>query len=148
MLLFGLASSVGFFVYVCPVYHGAAMTYDSNPLFLIPHQQQLRCQQVTKTLSGVINMDETKKIEYKPITENLKEMGYKIGVISSVPINHATPAAFYAKVPSRAIATEKGFISWYDKSNISLGGASMCFPIFICIDSVSNKICVRTKILV
>ena len=33
---------------------------------------------------------------------NLKEEGYKIGILSSVPINHATPAAFYASVKSRS----------------------------------------------
>lgn len=33
---------------------------------------------------------------------NLKEEGYKIGILSSVPINQATPAAFYASVKSRS----------------------------------------------
>ncbi|MEN8905538.1 MAG: alkaline phosphatase [Clostridiales bacterium] len=54
-----------------------------------------------KTLSGTINMDSTKTITYKPISELLKAKGYKIGVVSSVSINHATPAAFYAHQPSR-----------------------------------------------
>ena len=31
----------------------------------------------------------------------LKEEGYKIGIMSSVPITHATPAAFYASTPDR-----------------------------------------------
>lgn len=31
----------------------------------------------------------------------LKEDGYKIGIMSSVPITHATPAAFYASTPDR-----------------------------------------------
>ena len=31
----------------------------------------------------------------------LKEQGYKIGIMSSVPITHATPAAFYASTPDR-----------------------------------------------
>lgn len=61
-----------------------------------------------KTLSGVINMDVTKTNEYKPITEDLKAKGYKIGIISSVPITHATPAAYYAKVPSRNNAYDIG----------------------------------------
>lgn len=54
-----------------------------------------------KTLAGVINMDVSKTIEYTPITETLKNLGFKIGIVSSVPITHATPAAFYAKVPHR-----------------------------------------------
>ena len=37
----------------------------------------------------------------KIITEYAKEAGMKIGVISSVSLNHATPAAYYAKQQSR-----------------------------------------------
>jgi len=36
------------------------------------------------------------------IAERLKaEKGMKIGIVSTVTINHATPAAYYAHVPSR-----------------------------------------------
>ena len=38
---------------------------------------------------------------FKLITEYAKEAGKKIGVISSVSVDHATPAAYYAKQPSR-----------------------------------------------
>ena len=54
-----------------------------------------------KTLSGVINYDVTLTTPFKLVTEYAKEAGYKIGVISSVSVDHATPAAFYAKQPSR-----------------------------------------------
>ena len=37
----------------------------------------------------------------KLITEYAKESGMKVGVISSVSLNHATPAAYYAKQQSR-----------------------------------------------
>lgn len=37
----------------------------------------------------------------RPFSLDLKEDGYKIGIISSVPINHATPAAFYAHSTDR-----------------------------------------------
>ena len=47
-------------------------------------------------------MDESKTIPYETIAEKLKEQkDYKIGVITSVNLNHATPAAFYAHQPSR-----------------------------------------------
>ena len=36
-----------------------------------------------------------------PFTDILKDKGYKIGIMSSVPINHATPAAFYAHQTDR-----------------------------------------------
>lgn len=55
-----------------------------------------------KTLSGVINMDTSKTVSYETIAEKLKEqLDYKVGIVSSVPINHATPAAFYAHQSSR-----------------------------------------------
>lgn len=38
----------------------------------------------------------------KTIAERLKEeKGFKVGIVSTVTINHATPAAYYAHVPSR-----------------------------------------------
>lgn len=55
-----------------------------------------------KTLSGVINMDTTKKVKYKTITEMVKQKGYKVGIVSSVSIDHATPGAFYAHQASRS----------------------------------------------
>lgn len=54
-----------------------------------------------KTLSGVINYDVNKEHTFKLVTEYAKEAGMKVGVLSSVSLDHATPAAFYAKVPSR-----------------------------------------------
>jgi alkaline phosphatase len=55
-----------------------------------------------KTLSGVINMDVTKQVKFDTIAELLKAKGYKIGVVSSVSLDHATPAAFYAHQPTRS----------------------------------------------
>lgn len=37
----------------------------------------------------------------KSIAYDLKEEGYKIGIMSTVPINHATPAAFYSTPENR-----------------------------------------------
>lgn len=55
-----------------------------------------------KTYSGSINVDEAGTVSYETIAEKLKEQkDYKIGVISSVNLNHATPAAFYAHQVSR-----------------------------------------------
>ena len=54
-----------------------------------------------KTLSGVINYDVNKEKTFKLVTEYAKEAGMKIGVLSSVSLDHATPAAFYAKAQSR-----------------------------------------------
>ena len=44
----------------------------------------------------------TRDVPYETIAEKLhKQRGYKVGVISSVNIDHATPAAFYAHQQSR-----------------------------------------------
>ena len=48
-------------------------------------------------------MDETKTKSYETITEKLKkQLGYKVGIVSSVNIDHATPGAYYAHVPARS----------------------------------------------
>ncbi|OON98111.1 MAG: alkaline phosphatase [Epulopiscium sp. Nele67-Bin005] len=54
-----------------------------------------------KTHSGVIGMYEDKVTPVTTIAELLQDEGYKIGVVSTVTLNHATPAAFYANVSSR-----------------------------------------------
>ncbi len=48
-------------------------------------------------------MDETKTKSYETITEKLKkQLGYKVGIVTSVNIDHATPGAYYAHVPARS----------------------------------------------
>lgn len=70
-----------------------------------------------KTLSGVINYDVNKENSFKLVTEYAKEAGMKVGVLSTVSIDHATPAAFYAKVPSRN--------SYYDISVQGMSGTTL-----------------------
>lgn len=50
----------------------------------------------------MIGLQADKKTAAKNISEVFKEKGMKIGIVSSVTINHATPSAFYARVPSRS----------------------------------------------
>jgi alkaline phosphatase len=47
-------------------------------------------------------MDPEKKRSFKTIAEYAHEAGMKVGVVSSVTLDHATPAGFFAKVPSRS----------------------------------------------
>jgi alkaline phosphatase len=54
-----------------------------------------------KTSSGTICMDPDHTRKYTTIAEVAKSKGWKVGIISSVSIDHATPAAFYAHQPSR-----------------------------------------------
>lgn len=81
---------------------GSAQTYESTSF--APDSASTATSIFTghKTHSNSINVDITKKIPYRTIAEQLRDQkGWKIGVISSVNLNHATPAATYAHQASR-----------------------------------------------
>lgn len=81
---------------------GSAQTYDSTSFCPDSASTATSISTGHKTYSGTINMDETGAIAYETISEKLKkQMGYEIGIISSVNMNHATPAAFYCHQVSR-----------------------------------------------
>lgn len=81
---------------------GTVTTYDSTSVCPDSASTATALSTGNKTLSSVINMDETKTKSYEIITEKLKkQLGYKVGIVSSVNIDHATPGAYYAHVPSR-----------------------------------------------
>ncbi|GAK53693.1 alkaline phosphatase [Candidatus Moduliflexus flocculans] len=54
-----------------------------------------------KTESSVLGTDPTGEIKYKSIAETAKEKGWKVGILSTVSLDHATPAVFYAHQKSR-----------------------------------------------
>lgn len=80
---------------------GLTTTYDASSIITDSASAGTAMASGKKTMSGVINYDPSKTSTYKPITEYLKEAGYKVGVVSNVSLDHATPASFYAKVKSR-----------------------------------------------
>lgn len=81
---------------------GSATTYDSSSFCPDSASTATSIASGYKTYSGVLNMNEAKNKNYTTITESLKAgTDYKVGIISSVNLNHATPAAFYAHQPSR-----------------------------------------------
>lgn len=61
-----------------------------------------------KTAIGRISMDTSGTVPLESITEKAKDLGMKVGVISSVSIDHATPAVFYAKQKNRDMYHEIG----------------------------------------
>ena len=88
---------------------GSAVTYDSNSFAPDSASTATSIATSYKTYSGSINVDETGTIEYETIAEKLHEQkGYSVGVITSVNLNHATPAAFYAHQASRSSYYEIG----------------------------------------
>ena len=81
---------------------GSAVTYDSCSF--APDSASTATSIATgyKTYSGMINVDTTGSTSYETIAEKLhSQKGWKVGIITSVNLNHATPAAFYAHQPSR-----------------------------------------------
>ena len=82
---------------------GSAQTYDSTSFAPDSASTATSIATGKKTWSGSINVNEDFTQKYETITEKLKEQkNTKIGIISSVNLNHATPAAFYAHQPSRS----------------------------------------------
>ena len=55
-----------------------------------------------KTNIGVISMNPNATRPYTTVAELAKAKGMKVGIVSSVSIDHATPAVFYAHQPSRS----------------------------------------------
>ena len=82
-------------------YLGMVTTYDASSFCPDSASTATSMASGEKTLSGVLNYDVNLETPFKLITEYAKEAGKKIGVVSSVSLNHATPAAYYAKQTSR-----------------------------------------------
>lgn len=81
---------------------GTAQTYDSTSFAPDSASTATSIATGNKTYSGTINMDTTMTIAFETIAEKLKaQKDYKIGVVTTVNLNHATPAAFYAHQASR-----------------------------------------------
>ncbi|MEE4261338.1 MAG: alkaline phosphatase [Desulfobacteraceae bacterium] len=80
---------------------GMQTTYDAHALMTDSASSATAFACGLKTLSGVIGMNDTKTASYKSIAQLAHEAGMKVGVLSSVSLDHATPAAYYANVPNR-----------------------------------------------
>jgi len=80
---------------------GLTTTYDAGSFITDSASAGTALATGNKTLNGVINMDTSKTHTFKLITEYAHERGLKVGIVTTVSIDHATPASFYAKTPSR-----------------------------------------------
>jgi len=72
-------------------------------------------------------MDAKKQHGLKSLARQLKGKGYKIGIITSASIDHATPGGFYASQPDRSMYYEIGV----DAANSGFdffGGAGLLQP--------------------
>ncbi|HPW66735.1 MAG TPA: alkaline phosphatase [Salinivirgaceae bacterium] len=81
---------------------GLARTHAKNRLITGSAAAGTALATGSKTTINTIGMTPDKKEPLYSIAHSAKKANYKVGVISSVTINHATPAAFYAHVPERS----------------------------------------------
>ena len=80
---------------------GSATTHDATSFAPDSASTATALATGVKTHSGVIGLEADKETKPENISEKLKKDGKKIGIVSSVSLDHATPAAFYAHSPSR-----------------------------------------------
>jgi alkaline phosphatase len=81
--------------------NGLSTTYAHNRLITGSAAAGTALATGNKTSINTISMDVAKKNPMQTIAEKAKKEGLKVGVISSVSIDHATPAVFYAHQPER-----------------------------------------------
>ncbi len=81
--------------------HGMTTTYAVGALITDSAAAGTAMATGHKTRSGIVAMAEDGITPVKSIATLAKEQGMKVGIVSSVSIDHATPACFYANSPSR-----------------------------------------------
>ena len=80
---------------------GMSTTYANNRLITGSAAAGTALACGMKTDIGVISMNPEATRPYTTVAELAKARGMKVGIVSSVSIDHATPAVFYAHQPSR-----------------------------------------------
>jgi alkaline phosphatase len=75
---------------------GLQMTYADNRFITGSAASATALACGKKSSIGTIAMDPTQTTNYTTIAELAKQKGMKVGIVSSVSIDHATPACFYA----------------------------------------------------
>jgi len=81
---------------------GSAMNYDASSFAPDSSSSATSIATGRKTHSGMLNMMLGSSEEFETIAEKPhQQKGWKIGIVTSVNLNHATPGAFYAHQASR-----------------------------------------------
>jgi alkaline phosphatase len=80
---------------------GFSSTYSYNSLITDSSSSGTAIATGHKTQDGVVAMDPTGKEKYVSMAKLAHDKGMKVGIISTVSIEHATPASFYACSPHR-----------------------------------------------
>jgi alkaline phosphatase len=79
---------------------GAVNTHSANSKITCSAAAATALAAGVKTNNGMIGMDPQKN-KLRSIAYDLKDAGYTVGIATSVSIDHATPAAFFASEASR-----------------------------------------------
>ena len=81
---------------------GMQTTYDDGALMTDSASAGTAFACGKKTLSGVVGKNRAKTESYKSVAQLAHEQGKSVGILSSVSLDHATPASYYASVNSRS----------------------------------------------
>ena len=87
---------------------GFISTYANNQLITCSAAAGTALATGHKTNIGRISMDPAGTVPYESIANKAKKNGFKVGIVTSVSIDHATPAVFYAHQPDRDMYFEIG----------------------------------------
>lgn len=79
---------------------GTATTHSANKNVTCSSASGTAIACGEKTNNGMVGMNKD-SVAIKSMAYELKDDGYRIGIISTVPVNHATPSSFYAHNISR-----------------------------------------------
>jgi len=81
---------------------GSAVNFDSNSFAPDSASSATSIATGNKTYAGSINVDTSGTVSFETIAEKAhRQHGLRVGIITSVYLNHATPAAFYGHNVSR-----------------------------------------------
>jgi alkaline phosphatase len=80
---------------------GFSSTYSSNSLITDSSSSGTAIATGHKTRDGVVGMDPEGRENYISMAKLARDKGMKVGIITTVSLDHATPASFYACSPNR-----------------------------------------------
>lgn len=80
---------------------GISTTYSANSLITDSSSSGTAIATGHKTRDGVVGMDAEARVKFTSMAKLAKAKGKKVGIVTSVSIDHATPASFYACQPNR-----------------------------------------------
>jgi len=104
---------------------GLASTYANDQMITCSAAAGTALATGHKTNIGRISMDPSGSEPYESIATKAKSVGYKVGVVTSVSIDHATPAVFYAHQPDRDKYFEIGVQLTWSNFDFFAGGGFM-----------------------